>query len=61
MKIDKMSEKELRSALKTARTTVTDLLTSHEELMAGVPHIVCDFGLLNGCRMAADRFLKDYE
>ena len=61
MKIEKMSENELRRALKDARTTVTDLMASHEELMAGVPNIVVDFGLLNGCRMAGDKFLRDYE
>lgn len=61
MKIEKMSDRELKAALKTARTTVTDLMKSHDELMAGVPNIVVDFGLLNDCRIAGDKFLRDYE
>jgi len=61
MKIDKMSERELRIALKDSRTVVMDLLTSHEELLAGVGNIVCDIGLLNTCRIAGDNHLRMYE
>jgi hypothetical protein len=61
MKIDKMSEQELRRALRTARCTVNALLASHTELMAGVPNIVCDFGLLNDSRIAAEKMLRDIE
>ncbi len=60
-KIDKMSVRELRGALKSSLTVVKDLLTSHEELLAGVPNIVCDIGLLNDCRNAGDKHLRDYE
>jgi len=59
MNIDKMSDNEMRAALKESRTVVEDLLKSHEELLAGVAHITCDYGLLNGCRIAGDRYLRD--
>ena len=61
MKIDKMSEDELRNALKESRSVVGDLMKSHEELLAGVANIVCDYGLLNHCRINGDQYLRTYE
>lgn len=61
MKIDKMSDRELRGALKSSLKVVEDLMTSHEELLAGVGAIVCNIGLLNTCRIAGDKHLRDYE
>jgi hypothetical protein len=61
MKIDKMSDRELRVALKSSLTVVKDLMDSHEELLAGVGGIVCDIGLLNTCRIAGDKHMRDYE
>ena len=61
MNIDKMSERELRLALKTAVPVISDLMKSHEELLAGVPNIVCDFALLNECRIEGDKFLREYQ
>jgi hypothetical protein len=61
VKIDKMSENELRLALKESRSVVGDLMKSHEELLAGVPNIVCDFMLLNTCRINGDLFLSTYQ
>lgn len=61
MKIDKMSVRELRIALKDSRTVVKDLMQSHDELMAGVGAIVVDYALLNECRIAGDNHLRMYE
>lgn len=61
MNIEKMSERELRNAMKDAVKTVDDLMRSHEELLAGVPNIVCDFALLNECRIAGDSFLRKFK
>ena len=58
--IDKMSPAELRSALKEARGVITDLMTSHAELLPGVKEVVCDYGLLNQCRLNGDAFLRLY-
>lgn len=59
--IEKMSVSELRSALKEAIPVVTDLMQSHDELMAGVRHIVVDYKLLNECRINGDKFLRSYK
>ena len=61
MKIDKMSVRELRIALKDSRTVVKDLMQSHDELMAGVGAIVVDYALLNECLIAGDNHLRMYE
>ncbi len=61
MNIDKLSENELRAALRKALPVVSDLMKSHEELLAGVGHIVCDIGLLNECRIAGDAFTRKYQ
>lgn len=58
--INMMSERELRNALKESRDVVTDLMQSHDELMAGVAHIVVDYKLLNECRINGDKFLHEY-
>lgn len=58
--IDKMSPHELRAALHEARVVVTDLMQSHEELMAGIGNIVVDYALLNECRVNGDNFLRRY-
>lgn len=61
MKIEKMSERELRAAVRQARTVVDDLMRSHDELMAGVGAIVVDYALLNECRIAGAKYLGTYE
>ncbi len=61
MKIDKMSDNELRAAVKNGRQTIRDLMQSHDELMAGIGAIVVDYKLLNECRIAGDQFLRKYE
>lgn len=38
--------------------TIQDLLDSHEELLAGVPNIVCDFQLLNECRINGETAMR---
>lgn len=58
--ISKMSEAELRKALHGSKQVVQDLMRSHEELLAGVPNIVCDYKLMNECRIAGDLFLRLY-
>ena len=60
-KIEKMSQAELRAACLEARETIIDLMKSHEELMAGVGSIVCDYALLNECRIAGNLWLRRYE
>lgn len=61
MKIDKMSDRELRAAVKQAHKIIEDLMKSHDELMAGVGAIVVDYALLNECRIHGDNFLRKYE
>jgi len=40
---------------------VKDLMQSHDELMAGIAHIVVDYALLNECRIAGDALLRDLQ
>lgn len=61
MNIDKMSENELRAALKESLPVITDLMQSHDELMAGVGAIVVDYALLNNCRVEGDSYLRKYK
>jgi hypothetical protein len=38
---------------------VEDLMKSHDELMAGIGHIVVDYALLNQCRIDGDALLRE--
>jgi hypothetical protein len=60
-KIEKMSERECKVALKEARDVVTDVMKSHEELLEGVGGIVPDYALLNMCRVNGSSFLRKYQ
>jgi len=61
MKIDKMSDRELRLAVREANKVIKDLMQSHDELMAGVGAIVVNYALLNDCRIAGDAFQRKYQ
>ena len=47
----------LQARVSESRKVVTDLMKSHDELMAGIGAIVVDYALLNECRIAGDKYL----
>ena len=59
-KIDLMSERELKRALKEARNTIEDLYEMQGQLSKGIGGIVVDYQLYNESGIAAQRFLNSY-
>lgn len=60
MNIDKMSERELKAAVREARYVIKDLMKSRDELIKDIKDISVDYELLNESGIAATRFLREY-